>query len=111
MPGDGQVHAKGSQTGVGSSENAISYQLKPGAENNYNIIGEHVGTLTVTAQSIAPDPQNPDSYKGVAIDEPSDHVYDGAEHKWAPEVTRQGRQQARPRGQRLHGDLRYRRTS
>ena len=87
LAGDGRVHAKGSQTGVGSSENAISYQLKPGAENNYNIIGEHVGTLTVTAQSIAPDPQNPDSYKGVAIDEPSDHVYDGAEHKWAPEVT------------------------
>ena len=87
LAGDGQVHAKGSQTGVGSSENAISYQLKPGAENNYNIIGEHVGTLTVTAQSITPDPQNPDSYKGVAIDEPSDHVYDGAEHKWAPEVT------------------------
>ena len=87
LAGDGQVHAVGSQTEVGSSDNAISYQLKPGAENNYNIIGEHVGTLTVTAQSIAPDPQNPDSYKGVAIDEPSDHVYDGTEHKWAPEVT------------------------
>ena len=87
LAGDGQVHATGSQTEVGSSENAISYQLKPGAENNYNIIGEHVGTLTVTAQSIAPDPQNPDSYKGVAIDEPSDHVYDDTEHKWAPEVT------------------------
>ena len=87
LAGDGQVHATGSQTEVGSSENAISYQLKPGAENNYNIIGEHVGTLTVTAQSITPDPQNPDSYKGVAIDEPSDHVYDGTEHKWAPEVT------------------------
>ena len=87
LAGDGQVHATGSQTKVGSSENAISYQLKPGAENNYNIIGEHVGTLTVTAQSIASDPQNPDSYKGVAIDEPNDHVYDGTEHKWAPEVT------------------------
>ena len=66
LAGDGQVHATGSQTEVGSSENAISYQLKPGAKGNYNIIGEHVGTLTVTAQSIAPDPQNPDSYKGVA---------------------------------------------
>ena len=87
LAGDGQVHATGSQTEVGSSENAISYQLKPGAENNYNIIGEHVGTLAVTAQSIAPDPQNPDSYKGAAINEPNDHVYDGAEHKWAPEVT------------------------
>ena len=87
LAGDGQVHATGSQTEVGSSENAISYQLKTGAENNYNIIGQHVGTLTVTAQSIAPDPQNPDSYKGVAIDESSDHVYDGTEHKWAPEVT------------------------
>ena len=87
LAGDGQVRAVGSQTEVGSSDNAISYQLKTGAENNYNIIGKHVGTLTVTAQSIAPDPQNPDSYKGVAIDEPSDHVYDGTEHKWAPEVT------------------------
>ena len=87
LASDGQVHAVGSQTEVGSSDNAISYQLKTGAENNYNIIGEHVGTLAVTAQSITPDPQNPDSYKGVAIDEPSDHVYDGAEHKWAPEVT------------------------
>ena len=87
LAGDGQVHATGSQTEVGSSENAISYQLKDGAENNYNIIGQHVGTLTVTEQSIAPDPQNPDSYKGVAIDEPNDHVYDGKEHKWAPEVT------------------------
>ena len=87
LAGDGQVHATGSQTEVGSSENAISYKLKDGAENNYNIIGEHVGTLAVTAQSIAPDPQNPDSYKGVAIDEPNDHVYDGEEHKWAPVVT------------------------
>ncbi|RXZ53607.1 hypothetical protein ET524_03190 [Senegalimassilia faecalis] len=87
LAGDGQVHAVGSQTEVGSSDNAISYQLKAGAENNYNIIGEHVGTLTVTAQSIAPDPQNPDSYKGVAISEPNDHVYDGADHKWAPVVT------------------------
>ena len=87
LAGDGQVHATGSQTKVGSSENTISYQLKDGAENNYSIIGQHVGTLTVTAQSIAPDPQNPDSYKGVAIDEPNDHVYDGEEHKWAPEVT------------------------
>ena len=87
LAGDGQVHAVGSQTEVGSSENTISYQLKDGAENNYNIIGEHVGTLTVTAQSIAPDPQNPDSYKVIAINEPNDHVYDGAEHKWAPEVT------------------------
>ena len=87
LAGDGQVHAVGSQTEVGSSDNAISYQLKDGAENNYNIIGEHVGTLTVTAQPIAPDPQNPDYYKGVAISEPNDHVYDGAGHKWAPEVT------------------------
>ena len=87
LAGDGQVHATGSQTEVGFSDNAISYQLKPSAENNYNIIGKHVGTLTVTAQSIAPDPQNPDSYKGVAIDEPNDHVYDGEEHKWAPVVT------------------------
>lgn len=83
---DGQVHATGSQTVVGKSENTISYELKAGAANNYNIIGEHLGTLEVTEQSIVPDPKNPESYTGVTISNPSDSVYNGETHKWAPEV-------------------------
>lgn len=83
---DGQVHATGSQTVVGKSENTISYKLKDGAASNYNIIGEHLGTLEVTEQSIVPDPKNPESYTGVTISNPSDSVYNGEEHKWAPEV-------------------------
>lgn len=83
---DGQVHATGSQTVVGKSENTISYKLKDGAESNYNIIGEHPGTLEVTEQSIVPDPKNPESYTGVTISNPSDSVYNGEEHKWVPEV-------------------------
>lgn len=83
---DGQVHATGSQTVVGKSENTISYKLKDGAASNYNIIGEHPGTLEVTEQSIVPDPKNPESYTGVTISNPSDSVYNDEEHKWAPEV-------------------------
>ena len=83
---DGQVHATGSQTVVGKSENTISYELKAGAASNYNIIGEHLGTLEVTEQSIVPDPKNPESYTGATISNPSDSVYNGEEHKWTPEV-------------------------
>ena len=83
---DGQVHATGSQTVVGKSKNTISYKLKDGAASNYNIIGEHFGTLEVTEQSIVPDPKNPESYTGVTISNPSDSVYNGEEHKWVPEV-------------------------
>ncbi|MGO5294509.1 Ig-like domain-containing protein [Collinsella sp. LCP21S3_A3] len=86
LAGDGQVHATGSQTEVGSSDNTISYQLKKGKENNYNIMDNKLGTLEVTAQSIVPDPENPDSYKGNTISDPSDHVYDGKAHKWTPTV-------------------------
>ena len=86
LAGDGQIHATGSQTAVGTSNNTISYQLKEGAANNYNILPNKLGTLEVTAQSIVPDPDNPDTYKGITISDPSDHVYDGKAHKWAPTV-------------------------
>ena len=86
LAGDGQVHATGSQTAVGMSNNTISYQLKEGAASNYNILSNKLGTLTVTAQSIVPDPENPESYTGVTISNPSDSVYNGEEHKWTPEV-------------------------
>ena len=87
LAGDGQVHATGSQTVVGKSDNTISYQLKEGAANNYNILPNKLGTLEVTAQSIVPDPDNPDTYKGIKISDPSDSVYNGQDHKWVPEVT------------------------
>ena len=86
LAGDGRVHATGSQTEVGTSNNTISYQLKDGAAKNYNILSENLGTLAVTAQSIVPDPENPESYTGVTISNPSDSVYNGEEHKWTPEV-------------------------
>lgn len=80
------VHATGTQTKVGASDNTISYKLKEGVADNYNILPEKLGTLTVTAQSIVPDPENPDGYKGVTISDPSSSVYNGEVHKWVPEV-------------------------
>lgn len=80
------VHATGAQTEVGKSDNTISYKLKEGVADNYNILPEKLGTLTVTAQSIVPDPENPDGYKGVTISDPSNSVYNGEVHKWVPEV-------------------------
>lgn len=80
------VHATGTQTEVGNSNNTISYKFKEGVANNYNILPEKLGTLTVTAQSIVPDPENPDGYKGVTISDPSSSVYNGEVHKWVPEV-------------------------
>ena len=64
------VRATGTQTEVGKSDNTISYKLKEGVADNYNILPEKLGTLTVTAQSIVPDPENPDGYKGVTISSP-----------------------------------------
>ena len=46
--------------------------------------------MTITAQSIDPgtdpDKPNPD-YTGAKVNNPSDEVYDGKEHKWIPTVT------------------------
>lgn len=80
------VRATGAQIEVGKSDNTISYKLKEGVADNYNILPEKLGTLTVTAQSIVPDPENPDGYKGVTISSPFNSPYDGNEHKWVPEV-------------------------
>ena len=76
----------GSQTEVGSSENKFAVKWNDTVkESNYNVSIEF-GTLTVTEQSIVPDPNNPESYKDVTIDNPSDATYDGKEHKWTPGV-------------------------
>ena len=83
----------GSQTAVGESPNtyAIDWNAKgtTAKPTNYTIV-KNIGTLTVTAQSIVPDPQNPESYLGVAVGSPSDRVYTGQEQKWAPTVIGEG---------------------
>ena len=76
----------GSQTEVDSSKNTYSLDFnKTAAESDYTV-SESIGTLTVTRQSIIPDQQDPDAYKGVTVDDPQNHVYDGQVHKFVPQV-------------------------
>ncbi|WP_296054891.1 InlB B-repeat-containing protein [uncultured Holdemanella sp.] len=78
----------GSQTNVGTSDN--TYELNwtgTAKETNYKHGKDSIGKLTVTRQSIVPDPEHPETYKEVTITSPSDEVYDGKEHKWIPTVT------------------------
>lgn len=78
----------GSQTNVGTSDNTYELSWTGSAkESNYTHGKDSIGTLTVTKQSIAPDPEHPETYKEVTITSPSDEVYDGKEHKWIPTVT------------------------
>ena len=78
----------GSQTDVGSSTNTYSIVWGNVKATNYSLT-EELGTLNVTAQNITPpeNPDDPNGYLGAHVDSPADHVYDGAEHKWAPTVT------------------------
>ena len=77
----------GTQTDVGSSENAfVAVSSETAKVDNYDVTYVY-GTLTVAAQSIVPDPENPDTFKGVTVDDPADSVYDGQQHKWLPVVT------------------------
>ena len=78
----------GSQIYVGSSENTFSVEWNETVkESNYNVAIDY-GTLTVTPQSIVPDPdpENP-SYKGVEVSTPSDVPYNGQDQTWQPTVT------------------------
>ena len=78
----------GSQTDVGTSDNTYELNWTGSAkESNYTHGKDSIGTSTVTKQSIAPDPEHPETYKEVTITSPSDEVYDGKEHKWIPTVT------------------------
>ena len=78
----------GNQTNVGTSNNTYELNWTGSAkESNYKHGKDSIGTLTVTKQSIAPDPEHPETYKEVTITSPSDEVYDGKEHKWIPTVT------------------------
>ena len=78
----------GTQTDVGSSDNAYTFKWNGTAKkSNYKLAKESIGKLTVTKQSIVPDPDHPETYKEVKIDRPKDVTYDGKKHKWAPTVT------------------------
>ena len=80
----------GSQTNKGTSKNTYSLKWNGSAiETNYKLEKESTGDLTVTEQTIDPgkDPDNPNpNYSGVTINNPSNSVYDGKEHKWSPAV-------------------------
>ena len=78
----------GTQTDVGSSDNTYTFKWNGTAKkSNYKLAKESIGKLTVTKQSIVPDPDYPETYKEVKIDRPKDVTYDGKKHKWAPTVT------------------------
>ena len=74
----------GSQTEVGSSDNTYEFKWDGTAlKSNYKLAKESIGKLTVKAKSIIPDePDTPEEKKtGIAVNEPSDSMYDGQEHK------------------------------
>ena len=84
------VHTTGSQTDVGSTPNTYKLEWKKASSKNYKLKEDSIGTLTVTEQTIDPgeDPDKPNpNYSGVTINNPSNSVYDGKEHKWSPAVT------------------------
>ena len=78
----------GSQTEVGNSENTYTLTWDGTAKETNYTVSESLGTLTVTPQSIVPDPdpENP-SYKGVEVSTPSDVPYNGQDQTWQPTVT------------------------
>ena len=86
---DVEVRTTGKQTDVGESKNTYELVWKGARKDNYQLKEETFGTLKVTEQSIDPgkDPDNPNpSYVGVQINAPENHVYDGKDHQWIPEV-------------------------
>ena len=83
------VHTTGSQTEVGSTPNTYKLEWKKASSKNYKLKEDSIGTLTVTEQTIDPgkDPDKPNpNYSSVTINNPSNSVYDGKEHKWSPAV-------------------------
>ena len=88
---DVEFNVTGSQTNKGTSKNTYSLKWNGSAiETNYKLEKESIGDLTVTEQTIDPgkDPDKPNpNYSGVTINNPSNSVYDGKEHKWSPAVT------------------------
>ena len=85
-----ELQVTGKQTDVGSSKNTYNIVWTETTKADNYQVSDTVGTLTVTAQSIAPgtDPEKPNpDYTGAKVNSPKDEVYDGNEHKWIPTVT------------------------
>mgnify|MGYP004613824121 CR=1 FL=1 len=81
------IRATGSVLNVGDNgKNAIEFTTTDAFKYTNYAVTKNEGTLTITGQSIVPDPDNPESYKGITISDPENKTYDGKEHKWAPEV-------------------------
>ena len=84
---ENSIRATGSVLNVGDNgKNAIEFTTTDAFKYTNYAITKNEGTLTITGQSIVPDPDNPDSYRGITISDPTDALYDGTEHKWTPEV-------------------------
>ncbi len=79
----------GSQTEVGTSKNTYELAWKSAKATNYTLAKESIGELTVKAKSIVPDDKDtPESDKtGITVNEPSDSMYDGKEHREVLTVT------------------------
>ena len=79
----------GSQTTTGSSANTYSLVWDGTAKSTNYTVSESVGTLTVTAKDITPDtPDTPEEKEtGIVVNDPSNHEYDGKEHKEVLTVT------------------------
>ena len=77
----------GSQTKVGESKNTYTLTWDGTAKAENYTVSDSIGTLKVTKQSIVPDPDNPENYKGIKINDPKDKEYNGKEQKWSPTVT------------------------
>ena len=69
----------------GAVSNAIFYSWKDGCSAANFDIELVPGTLSVAAKSIVPT-----STSGTTVSVPADAVYDGEQHKWAPEVKSAG---------------------
>ena len=92
VEGDATFTVTGTIANEGSETNTYELDWVGNKADNYNIT-ENLGTLTIIAQSIdpddKPDPDDPDkpTYGGVWVsDAPTDIVYDGQPHQWAPTV-------------------------
>ena len=83
-----EILAHGTVTEVKDSPvvNKISYKSTENYKGDNYIVTYECGKLSITGQSIVPDPDKPESYRGITISDPTDVTYDGKEHKWAPEV-------------------------
>ena len=77
--------ATGTRTEEGTASNTYVINWNEVVkESNYIVTTEELGTLTVTAKSLVPDPSDPQNTMQIGV--PASYIYDGNEHKWEPNV-------------------------